>query len=295
LRLSTFEKMVTAYLQRVNHPDFNYEAFYEEQMKSSFSNEFKKKSNFNTEYEDFIFKQSHKKNADAKIYRSLLEKGDSWSEDFSDEELERTLKQVSVLQEKDRRIGIMSKPKRWSVFLDYGIGFLDSQTSDDPKYRRDNLNSVDVSGELAPFLTHEKLGKFTLELGVRANKTAMDANSYNANVDEKSIAGGLNWYPFHMPATYETFLFFTGVYVRSGVATLDAPTAAEQSNYSILAFPGVKLGFKYTFRNSISVRVVGSFETLHLDQVESNKLVSALPERENLVEGKTSFGIGYSF
>ncbi len=294
-RISTFEKMVTAYLKRVNHPDFNYESFYEEQMKSTFSNEFRVKSNFNTEYEDFIFKQSQNKTADAKIYRSILEKGESWSEEFSDEELERTLKQISVLQEKDRRIEMMSKPKKWGAFLDYGIGFIDAQSASDRAHRRDHLNSLDLSVELAPFLRHEKLGKFTFEASVRSNKTAVDANSYNANVDEKSMAGGINWYAMSMPSTYESFLLFAGIYVRTGVATLDAPTAGERSNYSLMALPGVKLGFKYNFRNGISLRASASFETLNLEQVESSNIVSQLPERQNLVDGKTGFGIGYTF
>src|SRR5690606_3680111 len=91
LRLSTFEKLVTAYVKRVNEPGFNYDAFYDEQMKSDFGNEFRKRSNFSTEYESFLSTQSQKSVADAKLYRSLLEKGESWSEDFSDEELRSTL------------------------------------------------------------------------------------------------------------------------------------------------------------------------------------------------------------
>src|SRR5437899_2994863 len=33
LRLSTFEKLVTAYLKRVNDPDFNYDRFYDTQKR----------------------------------------------------------------------------------------------------------------------------------------------------------------------------------------------------------------------------------------------------------------------
>ena len=43
-RLETFENLVTSYLKKVNAPDFNYEAFYEEQMRDNFSNDFRKAS-----------------------------------------------------------------------------------------------------------------------------------------------------------------------------------------------------------------------------------------------------------
>jgi len=102
LKLATFEKLVTAYLQKVNDPDFSYDAFYEKQRKAEFSNEFAVNSNYDTEYNKFLKKESFRATADAKLFRSILEKGESWSEDYSDEELKNVLNQVSVLQEKDR-------------------------------------------------------------------------------------------------------------------------------------------------------------------------------------------------
>jgi preprotein translocase subunit SecA len=78
---------VTAYLKKVNEPNFNYDQFYEEQMKSESGTGMKLRSSLATEYEKFLTVKSQKKIEDAKLYRSLLEKGDIWSEDLSDEEL----------------------------------------------------------------------------------------------------------------------------------------------------------------------------------------------------------------
>lgn len=294
LRLSTFEKMVTAYLKRVNDPEFNYENFYEEQMRDAFTGN-RKRSSFNTEYEKFLTTQSQRKIADAKLYRTLLEKGNSWSEDFSDEELEAVLKQVSYLQEKDRRTIMALNPKRYSAYLDYGLGLLDSQSSKDSGYRRQSLYAFDLGLEVIPFMKHKQLERFTLEASGRANKTASYLNAYNADINEISVAGGLNWYPLNAPYSYETFLLFVGTYVRSGFASLLAPTAGEKASYTILALPGFKTGFKFTFRNNVSLRIVASVETLKLEQYASSEVVSLLPQTTDVVELKTSFGLAYAF
>lgn len=296
MRLSTFEKMVTAYLDRVNEPEFNYDVFYAEQMKDRNYNEFREKSNFMNEYRSFVFDQAQKKTTDAKLYRKLLERGERWSEDLSDEELESTLKQVSVLQEKDRKIEVMSKPKHWNIFFDYGLGLINTQTGNDPGHRRGSLNAMELSVELIPFLKRETLGKFSIEASVRSNKTASNAKDYNVDVNERSAALGMNWYPLTLPSNREEFLFYTGVYVRGGYANLDAPTVGESGNYTLTATPGVKMGIRYSFYNNVSLRIGGSVETLNLEEIESNKVSGRiLPGRKSMLDAKTSVGIGYSF
>ena len=56
LRLATFEKLITAYLQKVNDPDFNYDTFYEKQRKTEFANEFVANGKYDNEYNKFLRK-----------------------------------------------------------------------------------------------------------------------------------------------------------------------------------------------------------------------------------------------
>lgn len=295
LRLSTFEKMVTAYLKKVNDPKFSYDAFYDEQMKSSFSNEFRVRSNFSTEYESFLSFQAQKAVADAKLYRSILEKGRSWSEDFSDEELRVILKEVSVLQERDRRAYVMSDPNRYSAYLSFGMSFTDTQTEKDPGYRRDGRYSVDAEFEGTPFLKHETLERFTLITGFRINKTAFVEDNTNASIDEISLMAGLNWYPLFAPHAVEAPAVFLGTYIRSGTATVEAPSVNEKSNYTVLAMPAFRAGLKYNFKNRIGLRIAFSMETLQLDRYEQSKFQSVLPDQAKVVEGKMNFALAYSF
>lgn len=295
LRLSTFEKMVTAYLKKVNDPKFSYEEFYDEQMRAEFSNEFRKRSNFSTEYEQFLSNQAQKAVADAKLYRSILEKGESWSEDFSDEELKVVLNEVSVLQEKDRRQYVVADPRRYTAYLAYGMSFTDAQTEKDPGYRRDGRYSVELDFEGTPLLKHEVLERFTLNGTFRINKTAMESENRNASVDELSLSAGINWYPLYPPHAIEAAAVFVGTYIRSGTASVEAPSVDEKSNYTLLTLPGLRAGVKYNFLNKVGLRIAINLETMKLDRYEQSKFDSVLPDQATLVEGKMNFALAYSF
>ena len=295
LRLSTFEKLVSGYLKKVNEPNFSYDKFYDQQMKTQFSNEFRRRSNFSTEYESFLSNQSQKAVADAKLYRSILERGDSWSEDFSDEELRNVLNNVSVLQEKDRRKFVIANPNRYTTYLDIGMNFSDAQTQEDAGYRRDGRYSIEVDFEAIPILKHEVLERFTLNATYRNNKTAFSADNFNASLDENSFSVGLNWYPLFASYAVDSPVVFLGTYIRSGWASARSPSAGEKSNYTILTLPGFRAGLRYNFRNNVGLRISATGETLNLDRYEQSKFGAALPDQASIFEGKMNVAIAYSF
>lgn len=294
-RLDTFQRMVASYLIRVNEPNFSYEKFYETQMRDSFSNDFRKKTNFNTEYEDFLYKQSLKATSDARLYRSILEKGESWSEDFSDEELRNVLKNVSVLQEADRRDFVISKPLRYSVAFNYGVLLSDAQTEEDLRYRREGLYEIGGDFEITPFLKHETLEHFTFNVSALNTQSAFASSGVNLDFNNLSMSVGANWYPLYKPYIIQAPLLFIGTYLRSGFANVSSPVTRDAAKYSTYAFPGFRAGLKYVFRNNVGLRIVASMETLQLERYETNRVASSMPESDAFVEGKLGLGLSYSF
>jgi hypothetical protein len=263
-------------------------------MRDSFSNEFRQKTNFQTEYESFLSRQAQKAVEDAKLFRSLLEKGEAWSEDFSDDELRAILNQVSVLQERDRKILVMTEPKRFTLYFAAGLNLTDAQTNKD-SYRRRNSYSTEVDFEGIPLIKHERLERFTLNASFRINKTALETAQYNSNMDELSFATGLNWYPVYSPYAVEAPAIFMGIYLRSGTATLNSPTLNQNAHYTVYSLPGVRAGLKFNFKNNVGLRMALSMEKLKLDQYKKSDLNSILPDQVNLVEGKMSLALAYLF
>lgn len=294
-RLDTFHNMVGAYLERVNDPDFSYDKFYEEQMREGWSNEFRKKNTFDNEYDSFLYAQSLKKTEDARIYRSILEKGESWSEDFSDEELRNVLRMVSVVQEQERRVTVVSRPKRSSLTFEYGFIMNDTQTDRDTTHRRDRLSEIGLEYEVTPFLRHQTLERFTFTLGGKKTATAFDSEGANVDFDILTAAFGANWYPFHAPYVLYAPLFFVGAYVRSGYGTATTGNSDVGAKYSAFAFPGLRAGARFIFKNNVGLRIVGSMETLQLERNQVNSLGSELAESPSFVEGKINVGLSYSF
>ncbi len=294
-RLSTFEKIVSAYIKKVNDPNFNYDHFYEQQMKSELSNHFKKKSNFDTEYERFLTQQSKRSIEDSKLYRTILEKGEAWSQEFSDEELKSVLNQVSILQEKDRRAYFSDDPKQFSLYLGYGMNVTDAQTNDALGDQRQGNYSLELEFEGTPLLKHETLERFTLFGSVRSNRTAIETSGYNTRVDEVSMALGANWFPYFPAHVIEAPAIFIGAFIRSGTATLESPSVAEKSNYTLLTLPGLRLGMKYNFKNNVGLRLAFSLDRMLFDRYEQSTFGSILPDQANLTEGKMNFSFAYSF
>jgi hypothetical protein len=295
LRLATFEKIVTAYLQKVNDPKFSYDKFYDEQKKSDLANEIRVRSSFDTEYENFLSDQAQRAVEDAKLYRVILEKGDSWSEEFSDEELKVILRRISILQEKDRRGYVLAEPKRYSALLNFGMNLTDAQNQKDSNFRRDGNYSIEGEFEATPFLKHETLERFTLFGSVRQNRSAFQAQNRNVSLDELSVSAGINWYPVYPAHAFGAPGLFFGTYIRTGFASAQAVSAKEKANYTVLTLPGFRAGMRYNFRNNLGLRIAFSVETLQLDRYEQSKFNSVLPNQTRLVEGKMNFAISYSF
>lgn len=284
IRLSTFEKLVTSYLRRVNDPEFNYDKFFDAQ----------KRKDWSSSYAQFLREEASRNDEDAKLFRSVLEKGERWSEEYSDEELTGTLGKVSVLQEKDRRKYLSSKPLRFATALEYGMNLTDSQ-SDKDSYNRSNQFSIDAELEIIPFLKHETLERFTVTGGLRINRSAFEANNFNADLNEHSLHLGANWYPLYAPYTHMAPIVYLGTYLRTGLANAKAPSIGEKANYTVLTMPGLRAGMKYLLRNNIGVRVSMSFETLMLERYESSKQGANLPEKQNMAEGKFGIALAYVF
>lgn len=295
LRLATFEKLVTAYIKKVNDPTFNYDKFYDEQMKTEFANEFRQRSNFSTEYETFLSAEAAKAKSDAKLYRSLLEKGESWSQDFSDEELRAVMNEVTILQEKDRRAFIMARPNKYALFVQFGMAINDEQSKSDPLYRKDQRYSIDVDFEGVPLVQHETLERFTLNATFRINQTGFEIDGKNASLDEQSLTAGINWYPLYVPYAVDSPALFLGMYVRSGWGQVKAPTTNERGKYTILAAPGFRAGIRYNFKNNFGFRASLSMESLSLDRYEFSQYNGTLPEQVSVADGKLNLALAYSF
>lgn len=295
LRLEVFEGLVTRYLQKVNDPDFNYAAFYDLQMREAGSNYFRKRSNFSTAWEEHLANKGKSLEVGTKLSRSILEKGDRWSEDYSDEELGNVLANISVAQEKDRKARVISKPNRLHMGLDYGQIVSDHQTTEDTSYSKNARYALNLDLEVIPFLKHEIWERFTVNGQLSMSDDALGVGSRNFDRKDQSFTLGVNWYPFYAPYTISVINLYMGTYFRAGQSKLRSELYEDKGNYTLMSMPGFRVGLRYTFKSQVSLRFIGSVESTQLEKTGSNRYFSELPESITKTDMNLALGLGYSF
>ncbi len=280
-RLETFEKIVSNYLERVNDPAFNYGDFYWEQLKRGSSNQ-----NIASEFKE---NEQRALSKEAQTYRKMLEKGQAWSEDYSDEELADMMNQIGVVYEQDRRRTVAIRSYDWQLVGSLGLNMLDNENRADSENSSKVKWNAEFGGEWFPAPRHETAQQFSLWSFARYVSDGVSVGQLNAQTLEYSLGLGMTWHFLHSPFASNTNIPFLSLGVRTGVVRLTS--AGEEANYSMESFPTIAGGIKYNFRSGIGLRLAASFEKLILEQTESNQTVSALPQKEEILEGRLSFGV----
>lgn len=295
VRIETFEKLVSAYLKRVNDPEFSYETFYAEQKKEEHDQNFRKKSTFVTEYDNFLESKSKEKSKEAEIYRAMLVRGESWSDDFSDEELRTMLGRVNRVEESMRRDKVREWAFKHQLSFSTGFGMYNNETKDDPNNSKGGGQEFELGYEFFPFAKVDGWQNWTFFGSFRLNTTTFGYETYNVESSEYSGALGVNLYPWLAPQTIDKVLPFVGVYGRFGRSNLTTLATKETGRYTVVAMPGIHAGIKYQLSNGISLRVRGHIEKQQLEVIETKFLGANLPDRADLIDAKLGVGIGYAF
>lgn len=295
LRLEVFEGLVTQYLQRVNDPDFNYATFYDKQMREPGNNFFRQRSNFATAWENNLAYNEKSIESNAKLSRSLLENGERWSEDYSDEELGLLLGKISIAQEKDRRARVISKPSRFHMAVDYSKALSDNQTSTDTNYQKSSRYSISAELEFVPMVKHPLWERFAINAQGTINDDAVGLAGKNFDRNDQSFTMGLNWFPFFAPYAEKVINIYLGTYFRAGYSKMRSSFYDEKANYTLMSIPAFRAGLRYTFRNKVSLRMVGSIETASFEKSGSSVFNSSLPSSFTKTDMNLAFGLGYSF
>ena len=289
-RLETFEKMVTTYLQKINDPAFDYNRFYSEQVKDS-TGEYRMSVTTQTEYQAFLKNEREKMQQDARLYRRLLDKGQAWSEDFSDEELAQVINKVGISYEQERRENIQSTRYNWLLMGSFGLNLLDNENRVDQANSTAAKWSVEVGGEWFIAPRHDTLQKVSLVGSFRNARDGISVGDLNARIDDYSFAAGIHWHPFKNPFVVGQNIFFVGLGLRTGVMRLSTPSNGDQANYTILSLPTIQAGIKYTFKSGVGIRLSGQLENVSLEKIENNRPEATLPTRAEFIDGRINIGL----
>ena len=294
-RLDTFEKMVYGMLQRYNDPRYSHAKHYQEQKRTDGMIEVQERMLGVNSYDKYKNEIANKNAKQEKFYSDLLKKGESWSDDYSNEELSELLHNVSIINEKERREDIFAYKYNYQLYLSFGFNLLDNQILSDAENGEDKKYEFEIAAESYFFKKLEGLNRFSLELSLRRSQDGVSIGQSNAILIDYSGALQANWYPFQTPNTLQKNIFYLGLLFRSGVASLLDRPSGEVASYQSFSFPGLRLGLKYNFASTLGIRLSASYENIQLDRIEKSNSAGVLPNRQNLTEGKLSIGLSKLF
>src|SRR5690606_28584412 len=127
---------------------------------------------------------------------------------------------------------------------------------------------------------------------LRRSQDGFESNYYNALIQDYSLSGFINFYPFQTATDVSRNIFFVGVGVRSGYAFLEVPSLKEEGNYQLVSFPVLRSGLKYSFSNSYGARLSFTYEKINLIRIETNSTTSqGLGDELSYVEGKMGLSL----
>lgn len=296
LRVQTFEKMVVSFMKKFNDPNFTLKELYYSRKNKDVNGEYVGQSTGGNYYERYLENEAKIKEKEEKIYTDLRNKGESWSDDYSDEELSELVYNIGAIKERERRKVIAAHKFDHQVYANFGLNLINNENLEDRENTAQSKYDFEFGWEYFLFKDVDSLKRFSTEFSFRR---AVDAysigNGYNATSTEYSFGAHLNWYPFHLSNSLETNILYFGVFIRSGFAFLAVSEDNETGNYQVLTFPGFRAGIKYNFSNSYGVRLNATLENITSSRIVREFDNGILPDTANYTDGKISFGLSRFF
>lgn len=280
LRVERFEKMAALFMKKRNDPNFTLQNLYEDKGGD--------KLVLNPKSELRGRKREE-------LRQILLAKGESWSDDYTDEELSELLYNVGAVVERERRQAAGAAFFDYQATLSAGLNLLDNENLNDQRNTESAKYDVEVLLDWFVFKKLPVLRPVVLEGSFRRAQDAFSSNGLNILGEEYSFAFGLTWHPFAPPNAMERNIFFAGLYFRYGWGSYSIPSAGENGVYQVYSFPGLKTGLKYNFQNGYGLRLSASFENILADRIERDVEGGSLPDRVGHLEGKLSVGLSRFF
>lgn len=271
-RFETFEKMVGLFLDTYNDPNFNFMAYYNDQKRTPLNKELKADSDIRSESDSYWYKKKVGAQNKAKYMREIQTKGEAWSEDFNDLELEEAVINIGLASERQRQT--QYSLRRFNYIMQANIGFNLKDNASNTQNSGNNKFHFSVSGEIFPFKRFVSLSKLSFSSEIRyALDSISEVDNNSANIGALSLGFGFNYYFLHSAQTIKEIIPYVGAGIRMGWATLKADSG-EAGSYNLSSLPTLNTGLSYNLRDGHGYRVNLGIETINLNLIKGDSNIS---------------------
>lgn len=172
--------------------------------------------------------------------------GTRWSKSFNDEEL-REFFINSGMEREARRQSRMRSLKSSSEVIFRASSHTQNYTTLEDDDNQGTGYSIGIGYEYHLSRTSESVVNWTIDAFAEWAVRFYDLGGVNGKFDEGSYMANLNYYFWGRPDQLRKYLWYVGLGMRRGTATVTSPSLKQNYDYEIVGLPNMQLGLKYRF------------------------------------------------
>ena len=285
--LETYEKMLVAYLKKINDPKLTWEERYA--LEDSFI-----KSKRNPDLVIGLNEKMASKEANERVELQKKLEGQGWTQNYSKEEMRDWVEKYGAISEIETREEVDRYSLQGGYHFSIGFNMIDNELESDFANSRGLKINIEGTYEWFIFRTSNNwLKDISLEFGLRYALDGVSTGAANALTVETSFSARAFWYPIS-PFRMNKNIYFLGVGARLGFAGLTVERTNEEGTYNVVGL-GIFGGYRYNFLSGWGMRVLVSLEPGGFQSSSRSEPIVHLQESISATDLRVQLGLSYVY
>lgn len=172
--------------------------------------------------------------------------GELWSAGMSDRELRDYLVKNGIAEEKRRQDFALKNRIGSEAFIRYTWNTAVNYTDNDQNNQGQGYSFV-FGYEYHLIRSIETLENWSVDVFWELGLDYYDLGQKNGKAQLSLLGGFINYYFYNLPTSVKQFIWYGGVGMKFGSASIENPDLNSSYSYSAQAFPTYQVGIKYRF------------------------------------------------
>lgn len=241
-----FDSTITGVQRKVNNLEFGLTGLYKEQEKDAEIREITRRVQIENTYERKQRERREERFIGPYAIEKINRQGQRWSADLDDEELRRFFIQSGIERERRRQEFALDRRAGNEILLRATTELANKTTVEDDNNQNTGYALL-IGYEFHLSRTNPEITHWTVELSAERALRYYDIGGINGRFEEGSYFGAVNYYLFNRPDMVRRYLWYGGIGLRRGSATVSSPSLSRDYEFSVFSIPTVQAGVKYRF------------------------------------------------
>lgn len=290
------ESQILTHFQNASHEQRDKENFYKDQKKNELMDEFRDEGVQRSVYNEEMEKRDIRYNDYVLTKYYIKRQGPSWSDDMSDDQLSRFVKNKGINLEEERQYQAKARLFYQEFQSLYSFPITDHSSSTGAG-NTNRVFSLILGYEFYGVKIHNLFQRWTARGSMRWSEDVYSLNNSNTPSKEFSVALGINYYIFELPIKMASPLWYVGGGFRRGQSELllSFSQMSYRRTYLMSSLIGLWTGLKYRWAQNWGMYSELSYENLNFAVESGQSVATGTPEEFSVNDVKLGLGLNFYF